>query len=103
MVVYIRAILQDFGFNHTDIYEDNLTVIAMSTNPVNRKYSIDIDIHRHCVRELALVSVIKLVPLGTYDMVDDVLTKSLPAAALVSHREVMMGHQRFQQFYARSF
>ncbi len=41
-VVYIRAILQDFGNTHkgcTDIYEDNLAAVAMSTNPVCRKYS----------------------------------------------------------------
>jgi hypothetical protein len=38
-VVYIRAILQDFGFTQkgpTNLYEDNLAV-AMSTNPVRRK------------------------------------------------------------------
>ena len=69
------------------------------TNPVHRKYSRHRDICRHYVRELALASVIKLVPLGTRYMVADDLTKSLPAPALVRHRKVMMGHQRFQPFY----
>ena len=54
------------------------------------------------VRELALAGVIKLVALGTHDMVADALTKGLRAPALVRHREVMMTHQRFQLFYARS-
>ena len=61
-----------------------------------------IDIRRHYVRELALGGLIKLIPLGTYDMVADALTKSLPTPALTRHREVMMGHQRFQPFYASS-
>ena len=41
-VVYIRAILHDFGFTKmgpTDLYEDNLAAVAMSINPVRRKYS----------------------------------------------------------------
>ena len=74
----------------------------MSINPVRRKYSRHIDIRRHYVRELALAGHIKLIPLGTHDMVADALTKSLPAPALTRHREFMMGHQRFQPFYARS-
>ena len=106
-VVYIRAILQDFGFTQhgpTDLFEDNLAdVVVMSINPVCRKYSRHIDIRRHYVRELALARLIKLIPLGTHDMVADTLTKSLPAPALTRHREIMMGHQRFQPFYVRSF
>jgi hypothetical protein len=104
-VVYIRAILQDFGFTHkgpTNLYEDNLAVVDMSINPVRRKYSRHIDICRHYVRELALAGLIMLIPLGTRDMVADALTKSLPAPALMRHREVMMGHQRFQTLYAHS-
>ena len=104
-VVYIRAILQDFGYSQqspTNLYEDNLAAVAMSINPVHRKYSRHIDIRRHYVRELALAGLIKLIPLGTYDMVADALTKSLPTPALTRHREVMMGHQRFQPFNASS-
>ena len=79
----------------------------MSINPVRRKYSRHIDIRRHYVRELALAGLIKLIPLGTYDMVADDLTKSLPVPALMRHRcynrKVMMGHQPFQTFYTHSF
>ena len=103
--MYIRAILQDFGFAQhgpTDLFEDNLAAVVMSINPVRRKYSRQIEIRRHYVRELALAGLIKLIPLGTHDMVADALTKSLPVPVLTSHREIMMGHQRFQSFYARS-
>jgi hypothetical protein len=52
-VVYLRAILQDFGFNQkgpTNLYEDNLAAVAISINhgPVRRKYSRHIDIRRLC-------------------------------------------------------
>ena len=63
-VVYIRVILQDFGFPQkgpTNPHEDNLASVVMSTNPVRRKYSRHIDIRRHYVRELALACLIKLV------------------------------------------
>jgi hypothetical protein len=57
----------------------------MFTNPVSRKYSRHIDIHRHYVRELGIVLdvVIKFVPLGTHDMVTDVLTIFFPAPVLM--------------------
>ena len=56
-VVYIRAILRDFGVQQnqpTLVYEDNLACIAMSVNPVRRKHSRHIDIRRHYIRELCL-------------------------------------------------
>jgi hypothetical protein len=99
------VILRNFGFSQqgpTDLDEDNLADVVMSINPVRRKYSRHIDIHRHYVRALTLSGLIKLIPLGTYDMVADALAKSLPAPALTRHREVMMGHQRFQPFYTHS-
>ena len=37
----------------------------------------------------------KLVPLRTHKMVADQLTKSLPAPALVKHRDVMIGRVPF--------
>ena len=98
-VVYIRAILRDFGVVQTQptlVYEDNLACIAMSVNPVRRKYSRHIDIRRHYVRELCLGNLVKLVPLRTNLMVADALTKSLPAPGLERHRSVMMGHSDFQ-------
>ena len=76
-VVYMRDILQDFGFTQTgptNLFEDNLTAVVMSINPVRRKYSRHI--RRHYVRELALPGLVKLIPLGTHDMVADALTKN---------------------------
>ena len=83
-VVYLREILRDFGFipiGPTQVYEDNLACVAMSENPVRRKYSRHIDIRSYFVRDLVAQNVLKLIPLRTSLMVADGLTKSLPAPA----------------------
>ena len=67
-VVYLREILRDFGFPPTGptlIHEDNLACVAMSKNPVRRKYSRHIEIRRYFVRDLVAQQVLKLVPLRT--------------------------------------
>ena len=72
----------------TLVYEDNLAYIAMSINPVRRKYSRLIDIRQDFLRELRLSAIVKLIPLRRYHMVADALTKSVPAPGLASHRSV---------------
>ena len=97
-VVDLREILNDFGFpptGSTCVYEDNLACVAMSGNPVRRKYSRHIDIRRYFVRDLVSMQVLKLVPLRTNLMVADALTKSLPAPAHAKHRDVMIGRVPF--------
>ena len=97
-VVYLREILRDFGFipiGPTQVYEDNLACVAMSENPVRRKYSRHIDIRRYFVRDLVAQNVLKLIPLRTSLMVADALTKSLPAPAHAKHRNVMIGRVPF--------
>jgi len=64
-VVYLREILRDFGFipiGPTQVYEDNLACVAMSENPVRRKYSRHIDIRSYFVRDLVAQNVLKLIP-----------------------------------------
>ena len=97
-VVYLRETLRDFGYEQlaaTEIYEDNLACIAMSENPVRRKFSRHIDIRRYFIRELVKAGVVKLIPLRTHKMVADALTKGLPSPAFVAHRKVMLGHVPF--------
>ena len=91
----MREILRDFGYtqeNPTNVYEDNLACVAMSENPVPRKFSRHIDIRYYFVRDLVAQKVIKLIPLRTHKMVAarDQLTKSLPAPAHAKHRDVMI-------------
>ncbi len=44
----------------TRVYEDNLACVAMSENPVRRKYSRHIDIRRYFVRDLVAQQILKL-------------------------------------------
>jgi hypothetical protein len=93
-VVYLREILHDFGFTPTGptrVYEDNLACVAMSENPVRRKYSRHIDIRRYFVRDLVAQQILKLVPLRTNLMVANAITKSLPTPAHAKHRDIMIG------------
>jgi hypothetical protein len=94
-ILYLRVILRDVGYAQTaptNMYEDNLACIAMSTNPVRRKSSRHIDIRVHFCRELYAAGVMKLIPLPTHLMVADVLTKSLLGPVLTQYREVMLGY-----------
>jgi len=96
--IYLRETLTDFEFSQTQatlLYEDNLACVAMSENPVRRKFSRPIDIRKYFVRELVLAGFLKLVPLRTHKMVADALTKSLPSPAFIGHRQIMTGHTPF--------
>ena len=73
------------------MHEDNLACVAMSENPVRRKFSRHIDIRKDYVRELVLAGF--LVPLRTHKMVADALT--LPSPAFVRHRQIVTGHASF--------
>ena len=96
--LYLRETLKDLGYqqqNATEIYEDNLACVAMSENPVRRKFSRHIDIRRYFVRELVKAGFVKLIPLRTHKMVADALNKSLPSPTFIGHRRVMMGQTPF--------
>ena len=55
--IYLREKSTDFEFFQTQakvLGEDNLACVAMSENPVRRKFSRHIDIRKYYVRELVL-------------------------------------------------
>ena len=59
-VYYMREILRDFGYAQTaptHISEDNLACVAMSENPVRRKFSRHVDIRRYFVRDMVAAGV----------------------------------------------
>jgi hypothetical protein len=64
-IVYIRAVLRDFGLSQSQptlVHEENLACIAKSINPVRRKYSRHIDIRKHYLRELCFSGIAELIP-----------------------------------------
>jgi len=95
--IYLCETLTDFGFSQTKatlLHEDNLACVVMSENPVRRKFSRHIDIHKYYVYELVLNGFLKLMPLRTHKMVTDALTKSLLSLAFVWHRQIMTGSDK---------
>ena len=71
-ILYLRAILRNVGHEQlvpTDVYEDNLACITMSTNLVCHKSSRHIDIRVHFGRELYTAGVMRLIPFRTHLMV----------------------------------
>ena len=95
-IIYLRRILDDFGFEQkgpTTLYEDSRAVICMAENPVNRKSSRHIDTRRHFIGELVAAGTVKLADCRTDEMVADALTKSLPYPSFKKHRATMMGEE----------
>jgi hypothetical protein len=93
-IVYLRSILNDFGFEQvspTLLYEDSRAVIAMAENPVNRKASRHIDTRKHFIGQLVEDKMIVLEQCATDRMVADALTKGLPAPAFEKHKAEMLG------------
>ena len=102
--IYLRETSTDFRFPQaqaTLLYEDNFACVAMSENPVCRKFSRHIDIRKYYVRELVLNRILKLVLLRTHKMVADALTKSLLSPTFVGHRQIMTGHASFAARFLR--
>jgi hypothetical protein len=92
--VYLRSILNDFGFEQvspTLLYEDSRAVIVMAENPVNRKASRHIDTRKHFIGQLVEDKTIVLEHCATDHMVADTLTKGLPAPAFEKHKTKMIG------------
>jgi len=61
-VVYLRETLCDFEYQQStaiDIFEDNLSCIAMREIPVRRQFSRHINIRRYLIRELVKVGIVK--------------------------------------------
>ena len=97
-VIYLRITLTNFGVFQTRVtllYTDNTACVAMSKNPVRRKFSRHIDIRKNYVCELVLAGFLKLMPLRTHKMVADALTMSLPSPTLIGHRQIVTGNASF--------
>ena len=92
-IVYLRSILNDFGFEQvspTLLYEDSRAVIAMAETPVNRKASRHIDTRKHFIGQLVEDKMIVLEQCATDRMVADALTKNLSTPAFEQHRATML-------------
>jgi hypothetical protein len=90
--VYLRSILNDFGFEHvspTLLHEDSRAVVTMPENPVNRKPSRHIDTRKHFIGQLVDDKIIVFEQCATDRMI--AVTKGLPAPAFEKHKAEMLG------------
>ncbi len=93
-VVYLRALLKDFGNSQKDppeIWEDNASCIMMSENPTNRDRSSHVDVKVHFLLDLVRDGHVNLIKCVGTQNVSDTLTKSLPRPEFEKHREFMVG------------
>ena len=72
-----------------------MACVAMIENPVHRKFSRHVEIHRYFKHRLVKAGSVKLIPLRTRKMVANILNKSLSSPAFIGHRRIMMGQTPF--------
>ena len=84
-----------------EVFGDKGAPRPLSTTLFGASSIATIDNRRFFVRDMVSAGVLKLVPLRTYLMVADALTKSLPSPAHIKHHEIILGHVPFS-FAARS-
>jgi len=77
---WFRKILADFGqaqIGATDIYCDNRSAIAMSRDLAFHRWTKQIDIRYHFIRDLITKGEVQLKYCGTNQQIADIMTKSL--------------------------
>ena len=77
-VMYMRALLKDFGFEQTqatEVYEDNQAAIFLAADPKFHGRAKHIDIQYHFSRDAQARKIIKVIKCSTVSMVADIMTK----------------------------
>eukprot|EP00961_Rhodomonas_salina_P196484 2651693-Rhodomonas_salina.2 len=107
-VIYLHNLLRDLWHSQGDrptvtaIYEDNVSCILMSKNPVNAEQSSHIDtlLQVYFLCNMVLDKLLKLRKCTGSQNVADTLTKSLLAPSFTKHSEYLFGSLvPFEAFY----
>ena len=75
-VMYMRALLKDFGFEQTqatEVYEDNQAAIFLAADPKFHGRAKHIDIQYHFSRDAQARKIIKVIKCSTVSMVADII------------------------------
>ena len=75
----------------TPVTEDNVACIYMAKSSVMYHKSKHIDVSVYKLREFVRDGEMVLYHVGTNEQVADALTKSLPSATFIKHRNYMLG------------
>lgn len=90
-LLWLLALLKDFGFNHTTpalMYCDNKASIHISENPVLHERTKHVDIDWHITREHVQKGQLKLLHVNTKSNLADILTNlSIPIKGVIVQDE----------------
>ena len=84
-VMYMRALLKDFGFEQTqatEVYEDNQAAIFLAADPKFHGRAKHIDIQYHFSRDAQARKIIKVIKCSTVSMVADIMTKFMSSCIM---------------------
>jgi hypothetical protein len=93
-VQWYHQLLSELGFKSpspTQLYEDNMSTIAMLRNGNDKGRTKHIDIRHHYIRDMLANNEISIDHLSTKDMIADILTKPLPASDFLRLRPLLLG------------
>ena len=93
-ITYHRRLMEEMGHEQqapTITWEDNMACIYMSRTSVMYHKARHIDTRVYRLRELCKDGTMRLEKISTQNQTADVLTKGLPKAAFVKHRNTMLG------------
>jgi len=86
---WLRQLLQELHAplrRATLVYRDNISVVYMSSNPVQHQRTKNIEIDLHFVREWVAVGDLKVLHVPTSSQFADIFTKGLPSSVFTEFR-----------------
>ena len=88
-VIWLRALMKEFGFNQhqpTVIYQDNQSTITIAESDKNYPAIKHVELRYHFIRQKIKSQEVRLVKKATGEMTADIFTKQLPWPAFSRHR-----------------
>ena len=92
-VFWIRMVLKDLGIfipNPPLLWCDNLSTLALASNPVFHAHTKHIEVDYHFVREKAVCRVVVVKFISTTDQLTDILIKGLPSSSFSYLRDNLL-------------
>uniref|UniRef100_A0A2N9IXX5 CCHC-type domain-containing protein n=1 Tax=Fagus sylvatica TaxID=28930 RepID=A0A2N9IXX5_FAGSY len=100
-LAWVRMVLKDLGiFLHAPptIWCDNLSALALATNPVFHARTKHVEVDYHFIREKVTNRDLQLHHISTDDQLADILTKALPSPRFRYLQDKLMPHSPSHQF-----
>jgi hypothetical protein len=91
---WLRQLLQDLHLplqSATIVYCDNVSVIYMTSNPIQHRRTKHIEIDIHFVREKVALGQVRVLHVPSSHQFADIMTKDLPSALFLEFRSSLCG------------